>query len=235
MEKEKKVLEHRVAFRMADELFNKVSLEDNAGELVRELLENHYRLTPKIPKPKEHAVKGHLVATKTGKRALILPVGDILMKGQPDRERVELWWCPLEHVDTVVKLMSVFDGCSAGIGEEGNGTDYMPEIIQEEHQERKRNGCFTPSCRMDEALIGDKLIWMNIDDSEKAIKSFKTHTAVPCPIRIDVIRYNDDDRYKEACTIGNKLFTYYYKNTRPYDNSAIDTHTNVFNKLYDVD
>jgi len=225
----------RLSFRPTQELFEKLNAEDNAGEVIRTALSQYYSDSPAPVRPPGTTppIKG-LIKTRSG-RPLVLPIGDILMKGQVDRERLELWWCPDEHIDAVRTIAADFNGCELCIGEDGNGAEYMPEVITEEWQERKRNGSFTPSCRMDEALIGDRLLWLNIVDAEMALKTFDTKTHIPCPVRIDVIKYSDDNTYKLACNKGNELFRYYYKNNRPYDTSAVDTHASAVNRLYDLD
>lgn len=160
------------------------------------------------------------MTTPSVRRKPILPVGDVLMAGT-DRERTELWWCPTEWIQMLQNVVNTMDGVRLCAGKEGNGTDYMPEVITEEWQERRPNGSFTPSCRMDTALKGDRLVWLEIEDSGVALASALKHTAVPCPVRVDMIKYNDDSEYKEACDTINRLFAYYYLNGRPYDNSYV--------------
>ena len=205
-----------ISVRVTDEMFEKLSKEGSGSEIIRQALDKHYNIAKDEAEKKAELVK---ITARKGTRALTLPVGDVLMRGMPG-ERTELWWCAEEHLDKIKSIAERFDGCELKVGQLGRGTEYMPEVIQEEWQERKRNGCFTPSCRMDEALIGDSLVWLEVVDSKKAMKSFSTYTDIPCPVRIDVIKYSLDARYKEACDRGNWLFRYYYVNKRALNMDA---------------
>lgn len=161
------------------------------------------------------------VKDKPVRRKPVMPIGDVLMAGT-DRERTELWWCPPEHIQMVQDEVNKIPGVKLCLGKAGNGTDYMPEVIGDAWQERRPNGTFVPSCRMDVALKGDILVWLDIEDEALAIASAKKYTAIPCPVRVDMIKYNDNPAYKDACDTINSLFAYYYRNGRPYDNTYVE-------------
>lgn len=218
-----------VSFRTTQEMIDAIaSGKDKPGDIIRTALTEFFERQKQEPEEEVTPVSPRLPITKKSGRRLVLPVGDVLMRGMSG-ERTELWWIADEHIPELKSIMAKYKGCELKFGTAGKGADYMPEVITEEWQERKKNGAFTPSCRMDEALIGDRLVWIDIISPERALKSFRSHTDIPCPIRIDVIRYSDDDAYKQACDKGNALFTYYYTHKRPLD---INSTTNSVNASY---
>lgn len=224
-----------VSFRTTQEMIDEIAAgKEKPGDIIRQALQEFFERKKTTPVVVEE-LPPRVIDTvkKANKRPLTLPVGDVLMRGMGG-ERTELWWVSPDNIDILKSIMVRFKGCELKVGVLGRGAEYMPEVITMEWQERKRNGAFTPSCRMDEALIGDKLVWIEITDSEKALKTFETQTDIPCPIRIDVIRYSDDPAYKRACDKGNELFKYYYVNKHPLDISNSTPTATRMAELYGV-
>lgn len=74
---------------------------------------------------------------------LILPVGDVIMYGIKDLNGNEmgtsqLWWLDEAHKDAFSKACEpwVRNGLTLCYGESGRGGEFMPEVIEYEHQQR---------------------------------------------------------------------------------------------------
>lgn len=147
--------------------------------------------------------------------AFMIPVGNVIMKDTCPTSK--LWWCPPERIDNVKAQAQVFieNGFTFHVGEEGNGTFYEPEVIEQESQRRGHGMPYSPSGKLIPALIGDKMVWLEIQDVEKAYNILQKRSDVPCAIRCDVIKYSYDNRYKEVFDIANDYFIHYWLYNKP--------------------
>jgi hypothetical protein len=184
-------------------------LEDEKRESLVETLP----LTPMTGKMPDRPILDDVPRVKP-ERKFELPVGDVICAGT-DHEQVRLWWCPPSKTHEVVDIAKFLDGFQLHMGEEGKGSWYMPEVIETEEQERVHNGNFCVSCHMIPAYKDDRMVWLTVNDPAKALKTMDSRTDIPCPVRIDVHKYSEDDTYKEACDKANELFAFWWKFGKP--------------------
>lgn len=177
-----------------------------------------------------------------GYRAFYVPVGNVfcwgvykLVDGEPTRERPlhvykptegyehmaysTPWWCPEEKIQEVKD--KVPDGFKLCVGKKGGGTPDCPHVIETEYQERRLNGRWHINTKGVPALVGDVLIWLEIEDTDIANKSLINNTAIPCYVSCDIERYNNDKFYKQIYEKANYYFMYYYVHSKPYDTSPV--------------
>lgn len=153
---------------------------------------------------------------------LILPVGDVIMYGISDLNGNEmgtsqLWWLDEAHKDAFEKACEpwVRNGLTLCYGESGRGGEFMPEVIEYEHQQRGPGMAYSPSSRGVPANIGARMVWFEIRDTEKVYKYLQKHSDIPCALRCDMLKYSRDERYREVFDKCNKYFQHYYVNKSP--------------------
>lgn len=166
-------------------------------------------------------------------RKFEMPVGDVICAGT-EHEQVRLWWMPMTKLHEITDIVKELDGFRLKIGEEGKGSWYMPEVIEEDEQERIANGAFCVSCHMIPAYKGDRMVWLEILDPEAALETMRERTDIPCPVRVDVHKYTDRPEYAECCDKANALFTYWWKTGHPKYSRKTRIEDIPITELYDV-
>ena len=167
-----------------------------------------------------------------------LPIGDVIMYGvykndhnqeplyvySPSNNYThiaesQLWWVDLRDLEELRDLCKdwVDNGFTLGVGVVGRGSQDIPEVIEYEWQERRHGNRWVVSTRGDVALIDYVLVWLEINDTEKAYDYMTTHTDIPVAVRCDLNEYSNNDRYKQVFDIANNYFIYYFSNGRPKD------------------
>ena len=229
----------KVTIRLPEDLLESIKArEDSPSEGIRKVLTREYMDLPEHNKQSDSLVSA--VVSRATREAIArvdgftLPVGDVICRDT--NPQTQLWWCPEERLAQVKALADVWEtgGFKFVVGKVGNGTWYVPEVIEEPEQERRKNGRFSPSCRGMEAHVGDKLIWLEIRDPAKALTFMDTHTDIPCAVRCDVHKYSDDVTYKEAFEKANELFIYYANNGRNRRRDSDPMTQSEFCEMYDV-
>jgi hypothetical protein len=189
------------------------------------------------------------------KGRFIIPVGDVIMadvyitenndypkyRYSPHKEYTciaesRLWWCPEDKLDQVKMCAEKYtkNGFSFHVGRKGQGTYEFPEVIEYEDQERCVGSQWSVSTRGIEARMGDRLVWLDIEDTEKAYDFLKDNSDIPCAVRIDMERYTDDDRYAQVIDIANNYFIYYYTNDTPKPLIDIPSGKDYIRDMYDI-
>lgn len=167
-----------------------------------------------------------------------LPIGDVIMYGvykndhnqeplyvySPSNNYThiaesQLWWVDLKDLEELRDLCKdwVDNGFTLGVGVVGRGSQDIPEVIEYEWQERRHGNRWVVSTRGDVALVDYVLVWLEINDTEKAYDYMTTHTNIPVAVRCDLNEYSNNDRYKQVFDIANNYFIYYFSNGRPKD------------------
>lgn len=222
--------------RLPEELLESIKArEDNPSEGIRKTLMKAYMETPEEKKDLVEAVVDRATRAAVAKvDGFVLPVGDVICRDTNPQS--QLWWCPEERLAKVSELAKpwVDNGFGFHVGKSGRGSWYVPEVIEEPEQERRRNGRFSPSCRMMDAYVGDKLVWLEVVDPAKALKFMDAHTDIPCAVRCDIHKYSSDITYKEAFDRANNLFIYYAINGRVKRLSSDPLTRTEFCEMYDV-
>lgn len=179
--------------------------------------------------------KLHRVGRKRGYGLdkFMIPVGDVIKYGvyrkvyddgrvtytrKPEYGAVHLaesrvWWCPQDKVKYVEELAEPFtqDGAfTFHVGEAGKELGGLPQMIEDDEDERKVGGNFTCNTKMVPALKSDVLVWLEINDAEKALAILDRHSALPCAVVCDAVRYAEDDVYRQAFDIANEYFIQYF-------------------------
>jgi len=206
----------KVSVRIKEDLLEKIKKSgEKVSDVLREELEKRYKRV--ITKSKDEPIDTHMKETEKIVRNIptrvdfMFPVGDVICVDI--NPQTQLWWCPEEWLAQVYEKSKVWEknGFKLMIGQAGRGTWYMPEVIEEEIQERKISGRFSPSCKMVEARVGDKLVWLEITNPAAALEFMVNNTGIPCAVRCDLHKYSEDKEYAEAFNIANELFIYYWK------------------------
>jgi hypothetical protein len=167
-----------------------------------------------------------------------LPIGDVIMYGvykndhnqeplyvySPSNNYThiaesQLWWVDLKDLEELRDLCKDWEdnGFTLGVGVAGRGSQDIPEVIEYEWQERRHGNRWVVSTRGDVALVDYVLVWLEINDTEKAYDYMTTHTDIPVAVRCDLNEYSNNDRYKQVFDIANNYFIYYFSNGRPKD------------------
>lgn len=167
-----------------------------------------------------------------------LPIGDVIMYGVYKNDHNQeplyvyspsnnythiaesrLWWVDLKDLEELRDLCKdwVDNGFTLGVGVVGRGSQDIPEVIEYEWQERRHGNRWVVSTRGDVALVDYVLVWLEINDTEKAYDYMTTHTDIPVAVRCDLNEYSNNDRYKQVFDIANNYFIYYFSNGRPKD------------------
>lgn len=188
---------------------------ENVSELIRRAINKAYKGELDAKKV------GGIVATKLPERlpvgGLIVPVGDVICAGT-GYEQTQLWWVERDKIPRVRALAKDWvelGGFKFCVGVRGGGGWYLPEVIEDEKQERRRNGQFCISTRGAEARVGDTMVWLEIDEPDEALRFMRERTDIPCAVRCDANRYGVDKGYTAAFDRANALFIHYYVNGRP--------------------
>ena len=157
-----------------------------------------------------------------------IPVGNItwgIMGGhdhlpvynRPQGWKVDLWWCPKDKVHELTRLAEHWEGFRLfeGMEENVDEDDLKPEVILYETQQRGRNLRFCPSHNGTPALLNDRLVWLEVTDVAKAYEFINTSEKlsayrIPCPVKVDVIQYYEDELYRKTVDKANQLFIKQY-------------------------
>ena len=186
------------------------------------------------------------------------PIGDVIMHGiykavdestrpqfkyQPSVGYVhlaqsQLWWCPEEEVENVKSLAKIYTddgGFSFHVGELGRGSEDIPEVIEHEWQERRPGMLHTTSCNGEVALVGYRMVWLEIEDTEKAYDTLSENSNLPCAVRCNIMLYSQNDRYRQVFEIANEYFITYLMTGKIKDtrHTVIDEREHI-RSMYDV-
>lgn len=227
----------KVSIRMPEELLEVIRMKElKPSEAIRDALADKY-LGTKTDET-EARLEEAVAKAKAGRMEVYdefkIPVGDVICFNTSPQ--TQLWWCPDNKMAQVKELARVWEenGFKLCVGKTGRGTWYSPEVIEEEEQERKRNGRFSPSCHMISAYVGDRLVWLEVTRSDKALAFMVSHTEIPCAVRCDIHKYSSDMEYKEAFDKANELFIYYWANDRPKRVSSVAPTESDLCEIFDV-
>lgn len=137
--------------------------------------------------------------------------------GYIHQAEVQLWWCPDSMLDDLEHRCDVWEenGFKLYMGTEGEGADFMPEVIEFDWQERGRNKGYCGNTKMQGAPIGSHLVWLDIVDVDKAYAFMKKRSDIPVPVRVDMIRYTHDEYYKKICDKANRYIMVYFMTGKP--------------------
>lgn len=195
-----------------EEILDSLTDKKNVSSIVKDALHKHLLDQPILSKEDRLRIERKSTPKKDNFR---LPVGDVICFSTNPTSR--LWWCAVEKVDYVRELASVWveNGFKFCVGVEGGGNWHLPEVIEEERQERKVNGWFCRSCKGVSAYVGDRMVWLEIVDAAKAISFMYKYTQIPCALRCDVYKYTYDLGYATAFDRANNLFIHYHLNGSP--------------------
>ena len=181
-----------------------------------------------------------------------LPVGDVIMYGvyfnkdktpqyvyQPTPEykhiaESQTWWTPEDNVEKIKEIAKDFDGFELHVGKPGRGTREVPEVIDDDLQERRQGNMWTVSTKGVQALIGDVMVWLEITDVFKAKATLNRRTDIPCALRADMILYNSDKDYREVFDKANDYFMFYHQNNKPMTIGHKVDEKDILKKLYDI-
>lgn len=224
----------RVNIRISEKLVEAIRASgDVVSEVLRAALEEHYLKEEEKPGlPMDKVIKKVMTTAVYG--GFRLPVGDVICYGT--NPQTQLWWCPTDRLAYVKELCGEWEssgGFKFHVGQEDRGSWYMPEVIEDVKQERGRNKQFAPSCRMVEAHVGDRMVWLTIENPSKALDFMRVHTDIPCALRCDIHRYADKD-YKAAFDMANELFIHYWNTGRPKRLSSAPLADEDIYAMYDV-
>lgn len=171
-------------------------------------------------------------------RRLVLPVGDITMLGIYKSDTLtprykytptegykhlaasEPWWVDEDLISELIGVAYPYtsSGFKLCCGDREGVTegDTKPGVILYDHQERGgRMGHYGQSSRMEKAVVGDVLVWLEIEDTEKAYKVLMERSDIPCAVVCDMHKYSFDDRYKQVFDIADRYFIHFYQFKRP--------------------
>jgi len=215
----------RASFGIDERLMNKMrEISEKSGrsvsDLIRETLERRFFEATMPELAHEIDIFGKVkLPEKADKKDrdkddIRFPIGDVICYGV--NPQTQLWWCPENKIKVVEERAKdwVENGFEFKIGQQGCGTWYMPEVIEELEQERGKNKRFGPSCKMVEAELGDKMVWLEITDALRALNFMKKRADIPCAVRCDVHKYSEDVEYAEAFDTANEFFIYYWHHGR---------------------
>jgi len=191
-----------------------------------------------IHKPK---LSTHKDRERFGTRTFMLPVGNVFCWGvyklidesqvsvdkpmhvyEPQESYYHMaysspWWCPQDKIQDIRDLVDELDGFSLNVGVLNGGNEYMPHVINDKDDERKLNGYWHVNTKGVSALVGDTLIWLTIDDVDKANKTLLKTTRIPCYIQVDINKYTNDSFYASIFDKANYYFMYYYTHEQPIE------------------
>lgn len=202
---------YRVTLRLDETLLEAIKAkagEASLSDLIRTTLEEKF--VDERVEPKPVTAKATNISRGMTRYDFVLPVGDVICFGE-DKPQIQLWWVSETEMHKVKTACETWEknGFQLVIGSKGKGTYTVPEEIEYEVQERKRGGNFSVGCRGQEARIGDKLVWLEITDSVRALDWMKEHTDVPVAVRADLIRYSTDATYRAAVERAEECFVTY--------------------------
>ena len=170
-----------------------------------------------------------VIGTKKS-NAFVVPVGDVLLwglyyseeqvphyvsspkDGYEHRATTQLWYISPEKTEELKREAGdwVRNGFKLCFGKTTEGTNEFPGVITQEEQQRGVNMPYAASSRGVGAYVGDKLVWLEIKDTEMAYEFLLHNTDIPCAVRCDLILYTTDKRYKQVFDIANDYFQTYY-------------------------
>lgn len=211
-----------ITTRLPNDMIEKLSLESSASAVIRTALEEYYhrqgeeKVAKAVAIPSE-VYKEDLVDSKEKYPAFKIPVGDTIC-WDTKWAKSQLWWCPPNKIELVRDLCKPFTDCGGftfHVGQDNCGSWYMPEVIMELRQERKRNGGFHVGCQMTPAYLGDRMVWLEIADIERAKEILAERSDIPCAVRCDIHKYSDDDNYKTVYELVNEYYMYYDRQHKP--------------------
>lgn len=140
------------------------------------------------------------------------------------------WWCPQEKINDIKLRVEELKGFELIVGEGGGFKDY-PMTITTEEDERKINGRWHINTKGVPALIGDILVWLEINDVDKANETLYKRSDIPCYIKCDIDKYNSNKFYQEVFEKANHYFMYYYINEKPYNLTKAGTVEEIYKSL----
>lgn len=221
----------KVSLRLDSELIDLIKTRDgNISEAIRATLNAEYNGV--VEQQTQKATKE--VKSTVSKEAHFFPVGDVICADTDPQS--QLWWCPKNRMNELSKRCKEWteNGFLLKFGQKGRGTWESPEVIEDVEQERKQGGRYSPSCRGNNALLGDCLVWLEISDSDKALDFMQKHSDIPCAVRCDVHKYMSDETYREVFEHSNKLFIHYCVHGYPLRLKSEPLSKSEWAKMYDL-
>lgn len=223
----------KVSIRMSEELLEKLKETGNVSGTVNEILERQLRLGGVTEEKRVEAIRKRVedIPVRLDFR---VPVGEVIC--WTTNPQTSPWWCPEERLPYMKELSKDWEanGFKMCVGTKGGGTWYMPEVIEEPAQERRRNGRFSVSCKMVGAYVGDRMIWLEITDAKKALAFMRTRTDVPMALRADGHKYGVDKTYTAAFDLANGLFVDYWRDGKPRTAEGESISEGDFITMYDL-
>lgn len=238
----------RVTLRLPPDLFYKLKKLADAGDtavsdLINKVLIDQYREgTPTMSPVVEKTVRREEIPDDLtfDDDVFIMPVGDVI--GVANGQQTQLWWVSDTHSEYVKDCAKEWElngfrlrfGEYSVDGDSTSGTWYCPDVIEEPEQERRKNGRFAPSTRGVAAHVGDKLVWLEITDADKALEFMRHQSDIPCAIRCDIHKYTSDTTYQAAVDKANELFITYYTTGRPKKVDSLPLTEAELEDMFDV-
>lgn len=200
--------------RLPEDLYEELRATGSVNGAIKDIVETHLRGGAKTPETRLEEARKRVDSLKT-RLDFRVPVGEVIC--WTTNPQTSPWWCPEERLPYMKELSKDWEdnGFKMCVGVKGGGTWYMPEVIEEPAQERRRNGRFSVSCKMVGAYVGDRMIWLEITDAKKALAFMRKRTDVPMALRADGHKYGVDKTYTAAFDLANGLFVDYWRDGRP--------------------
>lgn len=134
------------------------------------------------------------------------PIGEVV--GTFENGRVESWWCPPQKLD------EVREKCRDWV--ENGFILWEGEPLEDDLCGRGKDFTYSPSSKLMEARRGDIEVRLIINDPYKALEFMRRRSDIPvAPVDVDLIRYTEDDTYKQAVDLAITYFKYYFQYGKP--------------------
>ena len=223
----------KVSVRISEEVLEELKKTGNVSGTINEILERQLKLGGVTEEKRVEAIRKRVedVPVRLDFR---VPVGEVIC--WTTNPQTSPWWCPEERLPYMKELSKDWEdnGFKMCVGAKGGGTWYMPEVIEEPAQERRRNARFSVSCKMVAAYVGDRMIWLEITDAKKALAFMRTRTDLPMALRADGHKYGVDKTYTAAFDLANELFVDYWRNEKPRTAEGESFTEGDFVTMYDL-
>ena len=226
----------KVSIRINEEVYEILKESGNVSGRVNELLEKQLGVESREAKESARVeeIRRRVEGVVGGRIDFRLPVGEVICWST--NPQTSPWWCPEDKLTYMKELSKDWEshGFKMCVGVRGGGTWFMPEVIEETAQERRKNGRFSVSARMVGAYLGDRMIWLEITEPRKALDFMRTRTDIPMVVRADGHKYGVDKTYTAAFDTANELFIHYWVNERPKTAETDVATESDFVTLYDL-